>query len=118
MSHTMSCVTCHMSHVTCHMSKKITCFLLKIQKNNKKKSFKKLDIGVELVGGGCVMNLAYPVYFYEFLNLEGQFNCITGSRVTVSLLNWWILPIGGASEVEGLLSTGPTPSIFCFVIAG
>ena len=29
------------------------------------------------------------------------------------LLNGWILPIGGASAVEGLLSTGPTPSSFC-----
>ena len=26
------------------------------------------------------------------------------------LLNGWILPIGGASAVEGLLLTGPTPS--------
>ena len=26
------------------------------------------------------------------------------------LLNGWISPIGGASAVEGLLSTGPTPS--------
>ena len=23
---------------------------------------------------------------------------------------WWILPIGGAPALEGLLSTGPTPS--------
>ena len=35
----------------------------------------------------------------EILNLEGHLNCITGSRVTVILLNGWILPIGGASSV-------------------
>ena len=46
------------------------------------------------------------------LNLEGHLNCITASRVTVILLNWWILPIGGASAVEGLFLTGPTPSSF------
>ena len=34
------------------------------------------------------------------------------SRITAILLNEWILPIGGASVVEGLLSTGPTPSSF------
>jgi hypothetical protein len=27
---------------------------------------------------------------------------ITGSRVTVILLNGWILPIGGSSAVDGL----------------
>ena len=44
------------------------------------------------------------------VNLEGHQNRITGSRVTAILLNGWILPIGGASAVEGVLSTGPTPS--------
>ena len=39
-------------------------------------------------------------------NFEGHTNSITGSRVTAILLNWWILPIGGASAVEGLLSKG------------
>ena len=29
-------------------------------------------------------------------------NCITGSKVTAILLNEWILPIGGASDVNGL----------------
>ena len=38
--------------------------------------------------------------------LEGHSNCITGSRVTGILLNELILPIGGASSVEGLGSTG------------
>ena len=49
---------------------------------------------------------------WEILNCKGQPNCITGSRVTAVLLNGWILPFGGASVVEGLLSTGPTPSSF------
>ena len=49
-------------------------------------------------------------FFSEILNLEGHLNCITGSVVTAVLFNGWILPIGGASAVEGLLSTGPTPS--------
>ena len=42
-------------------------------------------------------------FFFEILNLEGHLNCITGLRVTA---NGWILPIGGASAVEGLRSTG------------
>ena len=44
------------------------------------------------------------------LNIEGHLNCITGSRVTAILLDGWNLPIGEASAVEGLLSTGPTTS--------
>ena len=32
------------------------------------------------------------------LNPEGHLNRITGSKVKVILLNWWILPIGGASS--------------------
>ena len=51
-------------------------------------------------------------FFQEILNLEGHPNRITSSRITAILLNWWILPIGGASAMEGLLSTGPTPSSF------
>ena len=51
-------------------------------------------------------------FVLEILNLEGHQNCITGSRVTVILLNGWILPIGGTSAVEGVLSTGPTTSSF------
>ena len=42
----------------------------------------------------------------EILNLEGHLIYITGVRVTVILLNGWILPVGGASVVEGLRSTG------------
>ena len=36
------------------------------------------------------------------------------SRVTAILLDWWILFIGEASAVEGLLSTGPTLSSFSY----
>ena len=38
----------------------------------------------------------------EILNLEGHPTRITGSRVTAILVNVWILPIGGASAMEGL----------------
>ena len=44
----------------------------------------------------------------EILNLEVHQNCITGSRVTVLLLNGRILPIGGASVVEGRMSPKAT----------
>ena len=47
-------------------------------------------------------------FFWEILNLEGHLTRITGSRVTAILLNGWILPIGGASSLEGLRSTGLT----------
>ena len=45
-------------------------------------------------------------------NLEGHLNYITGSKVTAILLNGGVLPIGGVSSVECLLSRGPTPSSF------
>ena len=41
----------------------------------------------------------------EILNLDGHPNRNTGTEVTAILLNRWILPIGGASAVEGLRST-------------
>ena len=41
-------------------------------------------------------------FFLEILILKGYPKCITGSRVTAILLNWWILPIGGALAVKGL----------------
>ena len=46
----------------------------------------------------------------NFLNPEGQTNHISGSIVTAILLKLWILPIRGASAVEGVRSTGLTPS--------
>ena len=56
--------------------------------------------------GAFSHKINYVTMFLEILNLAGHPNCITVSRVTA------ILPIGGASAVEGLLSTRPTPSIF------
>ena len=44
-------------------------------------------------------------YFSGIINVEGHLNCNTGSRVMAILLNWWILPLGRASAVEGLQST-------------
>ena len=55
----------------------------------------------------------YVAIFRRFLfYLERHLKRITGSSVTAILLNGWILHIGGASVVEGLVSTGPTPSSF------
>ena len=45
-------------------------------------------------------------FFQEILNLEGHPNRITGSRFTAIWLNGWILPIGGATLVEGLRPMG------------
>jgi hypothetical protein len=42
----------------------------------------------------------------NFLNPKGHQNPINGSKVMAILLKGWILPIGGASPVEGLQSTG------------
>ena len=50
-----------------------------------------------------------------FSHKIGHLNRITGLRITAILLNGWILPIGVASAVEGLLSTGPSPSSFSTV---
>ena len=60
--------------------------------------------------GAFSPTIDYVKIFEEILNLEGHLNCITGSRVTANLLNQGILPIGGASAVEGLLSAGLPPS--------
>ena len=51
------------------------------------------------------------VVIKTFLNHEGHQNRITGSKVKIILLKGWILPIGGASLVEGLRSTG-LPRLF------
>ena len=40
----------------------------------------------------------------EILNLRGHPNRKPGSRITAILLNGWILPVGGASAVDGLRS--------------
>ena len=48
----------------------------------------------------------YVIVIKNFLNPEGHQNPFNGSKVTAILLNGQILPIGGASAVEGLRSTG------------
>ena len=48
----------------------------------------------------------------NFLNSEGHQNPISGSKVTAILLQGWILPIGQASAVEGLRSTGLPRLVF------
>ena len=60
--------------------------------------------------GAFSHKIDYDTILLAILNLEVHQHRITGSRVTAILMNGWILPIGGASAVEGLRSTGPTPS--------
>ena len=48
----------------------------------------------------------YVKVIKNFLNIKGHQNPISGSNVTANTLKGWILPIGGASAGEGLLSTG------------
>ena len=45
-------------------------------------------------------------YVTTFLNPKGHQNPINGSKVTAILLKGWVSPVGGASAVEGLGSTG------------
>ena len=47
--------------------------------------------------GALSHKIDYFTIFYKILNLEGHLNRITGSKVTVILLNGWILPIGGVA---------------------
>ena len=69
--------------------------------------FTSLHRHILLVGDGAFSHeIDDGKYFYEIINVEGHLNRFTGSRVTAILLNGWILPIGGASAAEGLLSTG------------
>ena len=53
-------------------------------------------------GAAFSQQINYATIFKEILSLEGHPNHITGSKVTVILLNGLILPIGGASAVKGL----------------
>ena len=56
----------------------------------------------------------YKIVNKNFLNPEGHENPINGSKVMAILLKWSILPIGGASAVEGLQSTELPPLVFIF----
>ena len=67
----MTRVTCHVSRVVCHMSKKnLLHFFIKKKLKIKKNYLQKiLDIVVELVGGGSVINGAYPssfLYYFKY----------------------------------------------------
>ena len=55
----------------------------------------------------------YVIVIKNFLNLKGHHNPIDGSKVTAILLKVRILPIGGASAVESLRSTG-LPRLVCY----
>ena len=54
----------------------------------------------------------YVIVIKNFLNLEGHQHPIIGSKVTAILLKGWTSPIGGASAVKGLRSTGLPPLVF------
>ena len=59
----------------------------------------------------------YVIVIKTFLNPEGHQNCTSGSKVMAILLKRWVLPIGGASAVEGVRSTGlPCLVINCFSV--
>ena len=45
-----------------------------------------------------VLQVIKQTILTEILNLGGHQNCCIGSKVTVILLNVWILPIGGAAS--------------------
>ena len=67
------------------------------------------------------LEIALPVIVYvivikNFLNTKGHQNRINGLKVTVILLKGWILPICGASAVEGLRSTGLPRLVFIFTL--
>ena len=57
----------------------------------------------------------YVIVINKFLNPEGHQNPVNGSKVMAILMKGWILPIGGASTVEGLRSTGLSPLV-CFLL--
>ena len=54
----------------------------------------------------------YIIVIKNFLNPKGHQNRTNGSKVTAILLKGWILPIGGASAVEGLRSKGLPRLVF------
>ena len=56
--------------------------------------------------GAFSHKIDFDTIFKKILNLKGHKICITASKVMAILLFGWILPIGGASVVEGLQSTG------------
>ena len=59
-----------------------------------------------MVEDGNVCHKIDYVKKLEIPNLEGHLHSITGSKVTAISWNVLILPIGGASVLEGLRSLG------------
>ena len=62
--------------------------------------------------GSSSYKIDYFIVIKNLLNPEGHQSSINGSKVTAILLKGWILPIGGASAVEGLQSTGLPRLVF------
>ena len=62
--------------------------------------------------GAFTHKIDYVTIFKEIINLEGHPNCITGSKVTVILLNGWLFLIGGASALKGLRLQPPQQACF------
>ena len=54
----------------------------------------------------------YVIVIKTFQNPKGHQNPINVLKVTAILLKGWILPVGGASAVEGLRSTGLPRLVF------
>ena len=50
--------------------------------------------------GAFSHKIVYATVF-DIQNLEGHSNRIKGSRATAVLLKGWILPLGGATAMEG-----------------
>ena len=48
--------------------------------------------------GAFSHKIDYITICLENINLKGHQNRITRSRVTATLLNWWIFPIGQSGE--------------------
>ena len=59
--------------------------------------------------GAFSHKIGYVTIFKEILK------CLNSSKVTAILLNGWILPVGGASEVKGLrLQTAQLACLFIY----
>ena len=69
----VSCVTCHLSPILCHVSPVTSLFFMlkKIHLYIYSGEEKKLDLVVELVGGGSVINGAYPFFNLIKTNYTG-----------------------------------------------
>ena len=58
----------------------------------------------------------YVIVIKNFLNPEGHQNHINGSKVIAIILKGRILPIGGASAVDGQHSTGLPRLVFILIL--